>query len=149
VGLDANVALLVAALDLKVVQLLRDAIRTTAAAAGEGQSATPLGPAPSDVQPRRRYEPEPYIEPRKRIEPTPYIEPRERITPQPRVELAPVDYCCGPCEPAPRREAKPVVFQPPWRSMPVENSAQPATKVKVIKIRPDIVRKGSLIDCFI
>jgi hypothetical protein len=31
---------------------------------------------------------------------------------------------------------------------PWENPAQPALKIKVIKARPDIVRKGALVDFF-
>jgi hypothetical protein len=144
VALDSHIGLLVAALDLELVQLLRDAIRTTALAGAKTLGV--LEPA-ATFEPRERIEPEPYIEPRKRIEPTPYFEPREHI--RPRAVVEPPAVVLPPCDCDKPREAKPIVFQPPWKVMPWENPPQPALKVKVIKLKPDIVRTGSLIDCFI
>ena len=43
---------------------------------------------------------------------------------------------------------KPGFLLPPGKTMPWENPAQPATKVKVVKVRPDIVRKGAMVDLF-
>ena len=145
--MDSNIALLVASLDLKLVQLVRGAMAAADAAAGKGLAVTELGPAPSHIQPRRVFDPEPRIEPREVIHPTPRIEPREVIRPAPRVEEPPPAYWCPPCEPRPRDHKSP--FVPPWKFLPWENPPQPVLNVKVIKLKPDIVRKGSLIDCFI
>ena len=146
-ALDARIDLLVAALDLKLVRLLRDAIRTTAEAAGRGQSVSGLGPAPNNFLGRRRIEPTPVIEPRKRIEPTPRIEPRTVIHLTPRV-VEPPPLVCPPAEPEKCRIGKSGLV-PPWKVLPWERPVEPAIIVKVIKRNPDIVRKGSLIDCFI
>jgi hypothetical protein len=151
VALDARVELLVAALDLKLVQLLRDAIRTTAAAGGRGGAASGLGPAPNTgvggVVPRKRVEPEPVIEPRKRIHPTPRFEPRPVIYLTPRV-VEPPPAVCPPAEPEKARIGKSFLV-PPWKVLPWEQPPSPPISIKVIRRKPDIVRKGTLIDCFI
>ena len=146
VGLDSNVALLVAALDLKLVQLVRGAM--AAADAGAAKHLGKLvGPAPA-IAPRPVLHPQPRIEPREVIHPTPRIEPREVLHPAPRVVEPPPVYCCPPCPPE-RARCTPPVFVPPWKVVPWENPPQPLPNVKLIKPKPDIVRKGSLIDCFI
>ena len=149
-SIDARVDLLVAALDLKVVRLVRDAIRTTELSAGGVPG--PLGTivSPLRLEARRRIEPELLIEPRVVYHPTPYIEPRPVIHPTPTYAPAPV--CQPPCEPPtqpedPCRPHSPI--QPPWRVLPWKIPSQPPPKVKVVVIRPDIVSKGSLIDFFI
>jgi len=147
VSLDSHISLLVAALDLKMVQLIRGAIRAADEASGKGEAVSGLGPAPDRIEQRRVFHPEPRIEPRLVYHPTPRIEPREIIHPTPRVVEPPPVYCCPPCEPKPRDHKSP--FVPPWKVMPWENPPQPLLKVKVIKLKPDIVRMGSLIDCFI
>ena len=140
-GLDSHVELLVAALDLKLVQLLRDAIRTTdlSGARENGNLAPEVR-----IEQRRHIHPEPLIEPRRHIHPEPRYEPRPVIHPTPRVEPSP-----PVCLPAEVRRAHKSGLVPPWKVLPWENPPQPSQKVKVIKIKPDIVRKGSLIDCFI
>lgn len=142
--------LVVAALDLQLVRLVRDAIRTADIAGGKVGSfgRLPLGvPVPVNVValPRDRFEPAPHIESRKTIHPTPRFEPRpvfhERIDigvsasdTSEKAELAAVDRTPLP---------------PPWR-MPVWNLAiQPASKVKVHIHRTDVHNKGSLIDLFL
>jgi len=149
VALDARVELIVAALDLKLVQLLRDAIRTTAMAAGKGQPVSGLGPAPNAglFESRRRVEPQPVFEPRKHIHPTPRFEPRPVIHLTPRV-VDPPACVCPPVEPEKPRITKPFMV-PPWKLLPWEQPPRPALSIKVIRRKPDIVRKGSLIDCFI
>jgi hypothetical protein len=141
--LDSTISLLVASLDLKLVQLIRDAIRTTdlSGAAARGD----LIPEP-EFLPRRHIEPTPEIEPRRHFHPTPIYEARPIIHPQPRVEPAPPiifpetepEKLCKSLSPLP----------PPWKIPPWENPPQPLLKVKLIKSKPDTVRKGSLIDCF-
>ena len=69
-----SVSAIVAALDLKLVRLVRAAMRGSCCPGACG----PIHPAPV-IEPRKRIEPEPEIEPRKRIEPTPVFEPRRRI----------------------------------------------------------------------
>ena len=141
-GLESNIALVVASLDLKLVQLLRDAIRTTdLAGARNNGSITPE----VEILPRRHLVPTPLIEPRVHIHPQTLYEARPVIHPQPRVEPPPP--ICPPAEPVSHLTKAP--FVPPWKVMPWENPPQPALKIKVIKLRPDIVRKGSLIDCFL
>jgi hypothetical protein len=142
VGLESNIALVVASLDLKLVQLLRQAIRVTdLSGAKENGSLTPS----ISILPRRHIEPTPLIEPRRHIHPQTTYEARTVIHPQPRVEPPP-PICPAP-EPCPHKDKSP--FVPPWKVMPWENPPQPALKVKLIKLRPDIVRTGSLIDCFL
>lgn len=153
---DALPSLLVAALDLQLVRLLRDAMADNGP--GRGTPATELGPAPTLIERRFRIHPEPVIEPRRRIEPEPRIEPREVIRPADRYEPS------GGCDPAVvvvpvpvpvecyGTYKRPPAIEPPWRVLPWEQAPQPAPvrpKVKVEMRPPDIVHKGSLIDFFI
>jgi hypothetical protein len=146
--LESNVALLVAALDLKVVQLIRDAIRVTdlSDTAGGGGDGTGIGPA-ATFEPRRHYEPTPVFEPRRHIHPTPVYEPREIRHLRPRYVEPPCDP--APCPPVPcPDDRKPEQLLPPWKRKPLEKPEQPVRQVKVIRVKPDIVRKGSLVDLF-
>ncbi|HEY7116959.1 MAG TPA: hypothetical protein VH475_10255 [Tepidisphaeraceae bacterium] len=144
VGVESHIELLVAALDLKMVQLVRDAMRTADRATAKELGV--LEPA-ARFEPRVVYHPTPRFEPRPVYHPTPRFEPRPIVHPTPRV-VDPPPAVCPPREPECPRISKPV-FVPPWKVMPWENPPQPALKVKVIKLQPDRVRKGSLIDCFI
>jgi hypothetical protein len=135
-----RVELIVAALDLKLVRLLRDAIRSADAAGRK------FGPSAA-IEPRLRIHPEPRFEPRRVIHPTPRYEPRPVIHPRPRVEEQPPIN--PPCEPVRCLPKLPALFQPPWRIMPWENPIPPAPKVKLNICRVDVVSKGSLIDIFI
>ena len=140
VSLGADVSLIVAGLDLKLVRLLRGAMAGQLSAFGlNGVGAGPLGTR--------------HIEPRPRVEPEPRFEPRKVIHPQPGIEP-------GPCHPAPcqapheaelpLRTRSPL--EPPWRVVPWKPSAppaQPLPKVKLLIARPDVVTKGTLIDFFI
>jgi hypothetical protein len=142
VALDANFELVFAALDLNLVKLLRDAIRTTDLA-GAKQNG-PLNPQ-VDILDRPRLHPTPYYTPRPVIHPMPRYEARPVIHPTPRVEPAPPIPC--PPEPCPHANKSP--FVPPWKILPWQNPPQPALKVKLIKLKPDIVRTGSLLDCML
>ncbi|WP_428937988.1 hypothetical protein [Fontivita pretiosa] len=141
VGGQARADLLVAALDLKLVRLLRAAMRP----AGEGGPASPLGPAPSTIQPRHRIHPAPRFEPRPVVHPAPRFEPRPVIHPQPIV--APPATAQPPEPQPPRRLECPI--QPPWRVLAWETPLPPPPKIKLIIYRPDTISKGSLIDLFI
>ena len=145
VGLESNIALVVASLDLKLVQLLRDAIRTTDVAGARANGRHLIEPEP-EFLPRRHLTPTPVIEARPRIHPEPRYEARPVIHPEPRIVPPPPPICPAP-EPVSHLTKSP--FVPPWKVMPWENPPQPALKIKVIKLRPDIVTKGSLIDCFL
>jgi hypothetical protein len=145
VGLESNIALVVASLDLKLVQLLRDAIRTTDIAGARANGRHIIEPEP-EFLPRRHLTPTPVIEARPRIHPEPRYEARPVIHPEPRC-VPPPPPICPPPEPVSHLNKSP--FVPPWKVMPWEHPPQPALKIKVIKLRPDIVTKGSLIDCFL
>ena len=143
-GLETNVAAVVAALDLKLVRLVRRAMNAT-----DAGRATPLGPAPNPILQRRHIDPEPKFEPRPHIHPTPHFEPRPVHHPapvfRPRAVLpSPPPYEPPPCDPCPKRH----VIQPPWAVLAWEIPIQPPQPVKVHIVRPDTISKGSLIDFF-
>jgi hypothetical protein len=142
VALESNIAAVVAALDLKLVRLLRDAINQT------DPSKFGISPAPR-IEPRKVHRPDPRIEPRKVIHPTPRFEPRPVIRPTPRAEPTPPQYV-PPCESeTPCRANNPI--EPPWKTLPwaqalpVTPPAPPA-RVKVMRVRPDIACRGRMID---
>jgi hypothetical protein len=151
VGLETSAALAVAALDLKLVRLLRAAMRP--GAAGPGGSTPLVGPA-ARFEPRKRVEPGPAIEPRPHLRPEPAFEPRRTVR---GGGMAP--ECCGRCaqvapaapEEAARPSASPV--EPPWKVRPWEDRAvappRPVRKIKVVMTRSDSYCKGSVIDLFI
>jgi hypothetical protein len=151
VGLDTHIAGVVAALDLKLVRLVRGAMNN---GPGGPAPAGLVGPA-ATFEGRRTIEPEPRIAPRPVIHPTPRFEPRPVIRPEPRVD-APncpcivVEVVVDPCE-----TKSPI--EPPWRVLPwetaiepadAESLTQPAHRVKPPIRWPDIVGKGALIDLF-
>lgn len=138
----ASVSAIVATLDLKLVRMLRAAMADDGA-----KAATTLGPRPTDIEPRKRFDPEPEIEPRRRIEPTPRFEPRPVYHPTARyVPNEPALPVCetSPSDPDPGR----CRIQPPWKVRPWEAPVPMKAEVKVVVVRPDIVNKGSLIDFF-
>ena len=146
-GLDSVASLIVASLDLQLVRLLRDAIRTTELS----DPGCPCGPGrPSDgARPRPVLAPEPVIEPRRHIHPPPVIEPRDVIHLAP-VVLPPDPALCPDLytEPCP---ASPI--EPPWKVLPWERKdpppCPPAKVIKLVMRPPDIAHKGTLIDFFI
>ena len=142
----ADVGLIVAALDLKLVRLVRGAMAPNP----NGKPVAFIGPAPTNARflPRPVVHPTPRFEPRPVIHPTPRFEPRLVIHPRPRVEPLPC-ACEPPHEPEmPARSKSPI--EPPWKVLPWEQPpGQPAPKVKLAIYRPDVVSKGSLIDFFI
>ena len=147
-GIESSVGLVVAALDLKLVRLVRAAMRGGCCPGACG----PIHPTPK-IEPRKRIEPEPEIEPRKRIEPTPVFEPRRRIG---------VGYWCdwpgncaqiAPAECVEKVSHSPSPLEPPWKVLPWEQQpddrARPIRKIKIVEARPDIHCKGAVIDLFI
>jgi hypothetical protein len=151
VGLEATANLLVAAADLKLVRLLRDAIRTadlSSRPGGGGGSPSPIGTMPqaASFTGRPIVHPTPRFEPRPVIHPTPRFEPRPVIHPTPR-EVPPVPPPCDGALLRPIKRHSPL--DPPWK-MPVHELPLPRKlKLKVVLHRTDCVHKGSLIDLFI
>ena len=146
--LESSVNLLVAALDLKLVQLVRGAMRAADAQGGPGADRL-IVPTPV-IEPRRRFHPGAAIEPRPHVRPEPRIEPRATVRPdnieaarcQPTVEVAPADK---------KSSASPI--QPPWKVLPWETPpaerSRPVHKVKVVIGPPDMCSRGNVIDLFI
>lgn len=146
-------------MDLSVVRLIRQAIRTADIASGRGMPVSKLGPAPSqppvrgssslvNLEPRPVAHAEPRIEPRPRIHPTPRIEPRPVIHPRP--VQAPGPSCPSiaadqPAEPAHHKSP----IEPPWKVMPWQSPLPLPAKLKVIQNRPDAANKGTMLDVFI
>jgi len=153
VGLDSSANLIVAALDLKLVRLLRAAMRGGDCCPGVGCNRL-IGPE-KRFEPRRRIHPEPVIEPRPRHTPEPRFEPRPVHRPAEVVGVRPGG--CPPCPELTRADAKlpgsPI--QPPWKVLPWQDPAaelsrpRPVQRVKVLIGRPDIFLKGGVIDIFI
>lgn len=144
-AISASVDLLVAALQLKEVQLLRAAMR---AADQQGkQGGTLPGPAPTP-EPRPRVRPEPLYLPREVIHPTPRYEPRPVIHLTPRIET-----CRCSCPPAPpvviRQEPGELPLKAPWQTPAWAIPPQPSPKIKLARYHPDIPAKGVLLDYFI
>ena len=156
-GIESSVGLLVAALDLKLVRLVRAAMHNGASAAGG--TGRLIRPQPV-IEPRRRIEPEPQIEPRPHVRPEPVFEPREKLR-----GGAPALGCCNACvppaastEPVEKATHSPSPIEPPWKVRPWEEMRDAAVapavapavrKIKVIQVRSDIQCKGSVIDLFI
>lgn len=137
---------LVAALQLKEVQLIRQAMR----AADQQGRGSPLGPAPDPVA-RNRVHPTPRFEPRPVVHPTPRFQPRPVIHPEPRAETKRI-VCDGNAsgqEVVVRKVEAESPLAPPWKSHPWENPSQPAPKVKLLRYHPDMPRKGALLDFFL
>jgi hypothetical protein len=152
VGLDSSVGLVVATLDLKLVRLLRAAMRPGDGRPGAGLRL--IHPAPA-VEPRRRTGAEPVIEPRAHVQPAPVFEPRDRL----RLDACAPAHCAtcsqlAPAEPVetPSRSSSPI--EPPWKVLPWEDwhrapPPRPVRKIKIVMTRPDSYCKGSVIDLFI
>ena len=145
----SSIDVIVAALDLKEVQLLVRAMRNADAQAARsrgGLSQQPAATTLSPTEPAARFEPRPVIHP------TPRYEPRPVIHPKPRIEPCELNQCCRPPAPPPivvEKVPAELPLQPPWKTLPWENPPQPAPKVKLACYHPDIIRKGLLLDSFI
>lgn len=151
--LVANVSLIVATLDLKVVTDIRDAIRAADIASGKGQPAAFIGPAPT-APPPLGADQEAQVAPRLVIHPDPLIEPGLVFHEAPRIEASPPVHVPVPIEVEPvaapsHSSSNKSPIQPPWAVMPWQTPVQILPKVKVTIVRPDIINKGSLIDFFI
>jgi len=147
--LEAVGSLIVATMDLKVVQLLRDAMRTADLSSGKGMPGA-LGVG-AQFEPRQRLHPTPVIEPRQHLHPTPRIEPRLVYHARPGAVVPPCarpDPSAPPANPEmPRITRSPI--EPPWKVLPWEQPAPVTPKLKVVLRRPDVEAKGTLFDVFI
>lgn len=143
--LQTQASLIVASFDLKVVQLLRAAIRTADLSEGTvGRQIACEQRQEDRFEDRRHLHPEPVYEPRPVLHPTPRYEPRE--------VHRPVHIIDDPCPPAPlgcKTDGNVGPLPPPWRLPVSEKSSQPAPIVKVSIHRTDVHNKGSLIDIFL
>lgn len=141
-SLSSNISLLTAALDLKLIQMLRQAMQPM----NQGPGGMPFSLTPAAIyEPRQRLHPTPRIEPRRVYHPTPRIEPRLVFHPAPR------QTPCPPPAPPPTSGHKPFSPIPPvWKQLPPVHHDRPAgPKIKVVHRPPDIIHKGSLIDFFV
>jgi len=143
VGIDSRVDLLVATLDLQLVRLLRDAIRTADLSSGKGSVG--VGAAGSGARPIAT--PTPRIGPRPVIHPTVRIEPR--MSAHPVKADPPVDIVVLSTVQPEQSRIKQSPIQPPWKVLPWEKPSQPEPKLKVIERRPDVPVKGTVFDVFI
>lgn len=151
-----NAALLVAALDLNLVQLLRGAMRAADIASGRREPVSALGPAPTP--PPDRFEREPVFQNRRVVHPEPKFAARTvahvasaKQLPAPaklaiETHAPEIEPCCCSITIKPEVESP---LAPPWRQPIWATPIPPTSKVKIVKIRPDIINKGSLIDFFI
>lgn len=142
--MGVNVDLIVAAMDLSLVRMLRDAMRTADLASGR-----PLGRPSARILPRPVIHPEPRFEPRPVIHPTPRIEPRLVYRPK-KIEPQPIPVCPAPPQPLP---AEPIhhkaPIEPPWKVLPWQTPAPAPLKLKIIQKQPDVSNKGTVLDVFI
>ena len=143
-SLQTQAALVVAAFDLKVVQLLRDAIRT----ADLSSAANNVGAVPAaTLEPRRHIHADPVYEPRVHIHPAPIYQARPVIHQKPRVELEAIAGWRAFSPIKPMHGENPI--QPPWKVLPWENAVQPRQTVKIHLIHTDVVHKGTVLDLFV
>src|SRR5207245_5937134 len=93
VGISASVNLVTATLDLQLVRMLRQAIRS--ADQSSGAASRHISPE-QVIEPRPRIHPEPLIEPRQHIHPTPRFEPRPLLHPTQAPTFDPCDSTSPP-----------------------------------------------------
>jgi hypothetical protein len=158
VGTSTNPALIVAAMQLDLVQLLRAAMNggvdpggphvgpIGGIGTGGGEACCgPCGPCDTFEKACSRPVlcPEPRYLPRPVIRPTPYYAPvpwPTRLNPG-----MPKSWGNQECAEAPSIEQAP---QPPWKVLPWQEPAKIPPKIKVVIQQPDILRRGTLIDFF-
>ncbi len=156
-SLADTASLLAAALDLKLVDSLINAIRTadltTAAELGACSSSMPAPwPTPGPMEQPQCACPAPAIEPHINYHPEAYFQPRPILcytaAPFHGSCRSPVEVkveCVGP----PRVPECELPFQPPWKVLPWQNPPPIILKVKVVGHQPDESQKGCMIDLFI
>jgi len=150
-------SLIVATFDLKVVQSIRDAIRTADISSGRPQPVSGLGPAPNPQNWERRFRlhPEPVIEPRRHFHPEPKIEPREiKYTVRYKPVCVPLPSCPPPefvvlPVPAAAKCPEEGPLPPVWAKLPpipIKPPSPPRRVIKMSAVRSDIPIKGIVLD---
>src|SRR5262249_1156452 len=123
----ASAGLTVAALDLKLVQLVRGAMAAADAQGKAGGGAAGC----TGVEPRKHIHPTPKFEPRPVHPPEPHFAPRPVHHPEPRFEQHP-----QPVAPEVTRKHSPVL-DPPWKTLPWKTLPKVQPKIKIVLQRPD------------
>jgi hypothetical protein len=124
-------------MDLKLVQSITGAMRAADCAAAK---TLPAG----CIDGRHTIHPKDRFEPRRVIDPTPRFEPRFVLHPRPRVEALPTQV---PTQLEPvkveNNNVPPVWKQPIWKCDP-----EIEVVIKRIVHKPDVQKRGTLIDLF-
>jgi hypothetical protein len=144
-------SLIVASFDLAVVRGIRGAIKIadlTGATTASGAAGIDRYEPGSVFHPTDRYERRRVIHPEPRYDVRPHLDAAHSQRPA----LEPVSPeilpdAVSPC--AVKSAGKPdALIEPPWRSVPWENPMPPRAVVKVVKVLPDVIRTGKLIDFY-
>jgi hypothetical protein len=148
VSIASTTSLLVASLDLVLVQDVIGAIRAADAAEGAGKTF-PLNPAPAIESPRH-------------IHPDPIDAHSRSFFNRERECEAPAAVCLHPyiersnarlalieSSDKPRPSHPNSSIQPPWAMLPYQIPARPPAQIKIVTYRTDILTKGTLLDVFI
>jgi hypothetical protein len=141
--------LVVATMQLNLVRLLRQAMRTADLAAG-AEARDCFVPCADPLHRRlfcHRLLCEERFERRLVIHPEPLYERRPVIHPTPRVEQMMLE-CPAPTMPPPAKTPNPI--QPPWAVLPWPKcSSQPRQPVKLHRCHTDVVNRGTMLDLFV
>jgi hypothetical protein len=140
VGSGASIGAVVAALDLSLVRMLRSAM-------APGQRCGVISPQ-TRIESRRVLHPTPRFEPRRVLHPTPRFTPRPVHHPEPNIQPADTLSACPPLVVVDPAKTRPPI-PPVWSQLPPITHPTPPALVKVVRLRPDIIHKGSLIDFFV
>jgi hypothetical protein len=142
VSLPIHVNLITAAMDLKLIRLLRGAMQPKLPHA-PGAHGVP-GPAPT-LPGRPTHQASPALLPPTVVQPPPLLRPPPIIFFRPIFKEIPLE-CATPPHAGPTSHTMPL--QPPWKSLPWKSPLPPPPLIKVVQHRPDIISKGSLIDFY-
>jgi hypothetical protein len=137
-------SLIVAKMDLTLVQLLRGAMQTVDQGGSTTNRRQDCFESQADCHRFRDHCP-PIIAPRQVIHPKPLILPRQIIHQQPLVEQCPSSIAPGPLCTRPKKSP----FPAPWDVLPWKIPIPPPAKIKQVIHRTDVKNKGSLLDMFI
>jgi hypothetical protein len=139
-NLPAPIELLVAVTQLAAVRAVTDAVKANLIAAGgiEGPLGTVTMPGKRSLD---SVELSSEYGQRRVIHPEPRYEPRQVIHPEPRIEIAPPVQPEQPPKPMDLGQPLP----PPWK-MPLPLPPIEVEVVKYVQPKPDVGRRGSMID---
>lgn len=135
----SDVSLIVAGMDLKMVQ---GVIRAMRAADIAGAKTKPPIDRYNETHATRRFD---EVQPRRVIHPTPEIAPRRVIHPTPRVEPTPALPAVDRADEI-HSHITPSPIQPPWKVLLWNQPVQSPPIVKQIVQKTDILNKGTLLD---